>query len=383
MRSIRWVVALNFALVVLSCILAGLAFTRSRSNASEPAFATMASTPPVYVHPEMRQLIEPVIARGEVKALGETKVLPLGVEAGVVTGINVEIGASLADGDRLGSISELPVVVIEGVIPMFRDIKSEMTGADVEQLQKSLRRQGFAINEQETRDRRFGDSTQTAARKMFKQRDYLLPEEPAVTVGEAESTASSSDSTSTTSQPTHIQTAPFIPKGVLVSMSLPAQVTYVAPLGSTITSEAGFVRATSQGTSVVSSLRAVVAQSITVGGDVALLDDVDPNAQKISGIVSAVSDAGTEAERMITIQPESAFPIDAVGKNVRVTFQVGGSTQPVLSVPLSAVRNIGGQASVTTRQGASIQVVIGTTAQGWAELRHVEGLSTSDEVLVG
>jgi peptidoglycan hydrolase-like protein with peptidoglycan-binding domain len=68
---------------------------------------------------------------------------PANRAAGTITGVAVGPGDTVAAGDLLYAVDLRPVVVAEGATPMFRDLRLEVEGPDVAQLQSLLGDLGF------------------------------------------------------------------------------------------------------------------------------------------------------------------------------------------------------------------------------------------------
>jgi peptidoglycan hydrolase-like protein with peptidoglycan-binding domain len=82
--------------------------------------------------------------------------------AGMLTEQHVRDGATVGVGSTVYSVDLLPVVAMEGNIPLFRDLKPGQTGKDVAQLQRFL----VAVGLRESRaSGRFDDSTLVQVRK--------------------------------------------------------------------------------------------------------------------------------------------------------------------------------------------------------------------------
>lgn len=97
-------------------------------------------------------------------ALAEWELVPLGQSSasGVVTSVDLADGAALVDqGDVVFTVDLRPVVVAEGVVPMFRSLGVRAEGADVAQLQGMLAALGFFTGEV---DGSFGTGTRNAVR---------------------------------------------------------------------------------------------------------------------------------------------------------------------------------------------------------------------------
>lgn len=89
---------------------------------------------------------------------------------GVITAV-AEPGDEVTRGMELYRLDERPVTALYGRIPMYRDLRAGLSGADVEQLERNLRRLGY---EGFTVDTEFTGTTAGAVRRW--QADLGLPE---------------------------------------------------------------------------------------------------------------------------------------------------------------------------------------------------------------
>jgi peptidoglycan hydrolase-like protein with peptidoglycan-binding domain len=96
-------------------------------------------------------------------AVAEWELRPLAWNAaiGVVTSVEVASGDEVGVGDILYAVNLRPVVVAEGVVPAFRDLALNASGADVAQLQALLAELGFYTGDL---DGVFRTTTRTAVR---------------------------------------------------------------------------------------------------------------------------------------------------------------------------------------------------------------------------
>jgi hypothetical protein len=135
------------ALVILAAVSGWLAGGLIQSPA-EAAARTAPPTPsPILAPLEERVLTADIVARGTAR-YGLPQAVSLAVsalkhEVGVVTTIP-QPGDQLDEGDLLLSASSRPVFVLQGAIPVYRDLTPGAEGEDVRQLEEALARLGFA-----------------------------------------------------------------------------------------------------------------------------------------------------------------------------------------------------------------------------------------------
>ncbi|KNY07759.1 hypothetical protein AKH00_05875 [Microbacterium sp. GCS4] len=87
---------------------------------------------------------------------------------GIVTGV---APATVDDGGVLLSVSEQPVIVIQGALPAYRSLAQGAEGGDVAQLQEYLRRTGLTIDDKAGV---FGPSTAGALFEHYKSRNFAV-----------------------------------------------------------------------------------------------------------------------------------------------------------------------------------------------------------------
>lgn len=88
-------------------------------------------------------------------------------QAGVVTSVDAADG-TVEEGDRLLTVDLLPVVLVSGSVPAFRDLGPGADGPDVAQMQAYLVRAGFDPG---SKDGSYGDGTTRAVRHWQRARD--------------------------------------------------------------------------------------------------------------------------------------------------------------------------------------------------------------------
>lgn len=133
-----------FALVMLTLIAGGFYAGTLFQRPEDSALANIDTFVPVTATVEMRSVEEPLalagsIVRGETIALGTSG--PEG--SAVVTDIAVQEGNLVSPGSYLGAVSGRPVIVLGSGVPLYRDLKYDDLGLDVERLQAALVDMGY------------------------------------------------------------------------------------------------------------------------------------------------------------------------------------------------------------------------------------------------
>ena len=175
--------ALIVAVAIVSLTVGGVA-SRFIISPGDAAVRTREPDPSnIAVPVERRELVSKVVTRGEI-ALGDAFSLSIpATEGSVVTEHPPTAGAKLAEGDLLVEVSERPVLLLSGPVPMYRDMLPGSTGADVEQLEQSLKRLGFDPG---VVDAKFDGATEKALADLYQARGYAAPEPSADDVGRLE-----------------------------------------------------------------------------------------------------------------------------------------------------------------------------------------------------
>jgi hypothetical protein len=142
----KYKLALSLIFVVLLAVVSWIAGSKIQSPA-EAAARTAPPTPsPILVPVEERVLTSDVITRGTARfGLPQSISLapsPLKSEAGVITTLPAR-GDQLKEGDVLLTASGRPIFLLQGDIPVYRDLTSGLSGEDVRQLEVALKRMKF------------------------------------------------------------------------------------------------------------------------------------------------------------------------------------------------------------------------------------------------
>lgn len=134
------------AIVIIVAIASWIAGSSIQSPA-EAAARTAAPTPsPILVPVEQRVLTSDVVTRGTARYRSPQAIAlvpsSLKTDRGVVTTLP-ERNAQLDEGDLLLTVSGRPVFILQGEIPVYRDLVPGLYGPDVLQLETALKRLGF------------------------------------------------------------------------------------------------------------------------------------------------------------------------------------------------------------------------------------------------
>ncbi|MEU6946022.1 peptidoglycan-binding protein [Streptomyces sp. NPDC046316] len=170
----RWVAAVAVGAVLAT--LGGLGTALLVKSPAQVAAEASAPAPDVLTASvEHRVLTSSVVTRGEVVAGQAVDVVPQvsageGAARAVVTKIQVRPGDSVRAGQVLMEVSGRPVFVLEGGLPVYRDLRPGATGDDVRQLQQALRERGHATGPDEAG--RFGARTKAALNAFYRSVGY-------------------------------------------------------------------------------------------------------------------------------------------------------------------------------------------------------------------
>src|SRR5262245_1323854 len=159
--------------VLIAAILTGAAGMWIGSRIESPAdraAAREAPTPSLVTVPvERRELTSDIVLSGEVaynEPLTVTLAGAVGLETGesaVVTELR-EIGTEIQEGDVLVEVTNRPVFVLQGDLPMYRRMVIGTEGPDVGQLEQALVRLGYDVG---TADTVFDAATATAVEQLY------------------------------------------------------------------------------------------------------------------------------------------------------------------------------------------------------------------------
>lgn len=406
--------------------------TRITSPADAVARTAAPEASEVTVPVEARTLNSEVVTRGDVTAAGAVDVTPEtgGLETPpIVTGQVPAVGAEIAEGAALLEIVGRPLIALAGELPMYRSLGPGMSGPDVEQLEVTLQRLGLDPG---TVDDEYTSATGNAVAELFERIGYEPPApDPQAeaeldaaedAVDQAEDLVEDAEEALDEADPA----APDVPAdtdaledalddareqlddakaardeaAVAAGTPLPAsEVVFVPSLPRRV--DEVHVR---RGGQIDGAVMSVSGASLVVTANV---DDADhellaleqpvsielPTGEQVAGTITGIAEAEGEGASGwdVTVTPGELTPEQAEalrGQNVRLTVPIESTEGDVLAVPLAALTaGPGGETRVEVmRDGAPelVEVEVGLTAQGYAEVTAVEGtLEAGDLVVVG
>ncbi|TDC53788.1 peptidoglycan-binding protein [Jiangella ureilytica] len=408
--------------------------TRITSPADAVARTAAPEASEVTVPVELRTLNSEVVTRGDVTSAGAVDITPEtgGLEMPpIVTGQVPEVGAEIAEGAALLEIVGRPLIALAGELPMYRSLRPGMSGPDVEQLELTLERLGLDPGEV---DDEYTGATGNAVAELFERIGYEPPEpDPQAEqeldaandqVDQAEDAVEDAEDALDAAGDAPGQDGAPVDEDALqdalddardrlddaeaardeaaVAAGTPlpaAEVVFVPSLPRRVDEVS--VR---RGGEVDGAVMSVSGASLVVTANV---DDADherlavdqpvtievPTGEEVPGTITAIEEAtGDEATGWdVTVTPGELTPEQAEalrGANVRITVPIESTDGDVLAVPLAALTaGPGGESRVEVmRDGVAelVEVAVGLTAEGYAEVSAVEGtLAEGDLVVVG
>lgn len=158
---------LPIAILALLVALTSGAFILGRQVRSPAqAIADAAAPAPIEITApiEIQQLVDRATFRVDVQ-LNQVETIGLDTEndSAIVTEVLLEPGQTIEEGAPILAINGTRLFLLQGVLPMFRDITPYIEGPDVTQLQDALARLGFQVGERGS----FDSATQKAAREFL------------------------------------------------------------------------------------------------------------------------------------------------------------------------------------------------------------------------
>ncbi len=159
---------------VVSSVLGWVGGQRIKSPAEVAAEADAPEPSLISVPVENRLLSQQVVARGTVRASDATELTVTGGTGSslVVTRLPMAPGDPVEEGDVAVEISGRPIIVLQGALPVFRNLIPTLEGPDVRQLEEALNRLGHDPGDV---DGVYDRSTAAAVEKLYRGAGYAPP----------------------------------------------------------------------------------------------------------------------------------------------------------------------------------------------------------------
>lgn len=398
-------VALTAGAVAVLCGGVGFVLGRTIESPADAAAGAKAPKASLIGAPvEFEQLSANLVVRGTIGAVGATQMTLAASKIGKTDNIVVraaERGATINEGDVFAVIGDRPVIVLQGDLPVYRDLQPGNQGEDVLLLENALARLDLDPGDV---DGTYDSSTEGAVSRLYENRGFKAigptAEEQARIddLTKQESTARAAGNAADASKASEDlgklldSTGPSVPANELIFASvLPAKVESVnVKRGSTVD---GPIATLASSESVVQTSIARADRNLVEVGAAAKIDITDLG-QTIDGKVLTIApqtgtDGAGESRYAVTVQ-SADIPQDSLGLGVRITIPVKSTDGEVLAVPAAALTiDEDGDASVDViddsgDKSSAVKVETGLQAKGMVEVKPVEGtLEKGDFVVVG
>ncbi|MDR1448511.1 MAG: peptidoglycan-binding protein [Candidatus Ancillula sp.] len=391
-RRFRWLVLL----IIFSCAFGTLGLVvgmHMKSPEQVKAEAQPPSPSQIKSKVEQKVLENSVISRGEI---GSDSQLLLGIgglrkdgaidkpgTGGMLTASFVKPGDELKEGVKVLEVDGRPLILLQGEKPTYRDFATGEEGDDIKQLQNSLTRLGYycAVSG------KFDTATADALERFYRALGYPLSKSNA---GSSSSSASKAQDTPNPADTGVDAGKPATPAERTVSIShneiifLPSFPLWTTEVATSVGYGAPEVvlKMSSSQLIVSSKLNPSDCSLAQKGVDAQLfIDESQPTSGKI---VSAC-----DANSVIHIAPDAPLDFSLVKKNIKVQLVAAKTSNPVLTVPLSAIfsNSEGKLFVIKSDSDKQIRVEVKTGAKNPEEIEitpvNPEQLKAGDEIIVG
>jgi peptidoglycan hydrolase-like protein with peptidoglycan-binding domain len=370
--------------VVVSSLATWFASSLIHSPAEIAARTAPPDPSPILVPVEERVLATKVVTRGTGHYSSEhgLSITPSALKEGprVITGLP-NVGAKIAEGDVILTVSGRPVFLLRGRQPSYRDLGPGVAGEDVRQLESALARLGLDPG---TVDGIYDGSTGQAVAALYREHGFepIVATEAqlaAVRPIETEMVAGARASAGIQVPADELIFAPSTPLRVAERLVN----TGAQPDGT-------LLRVRSSEVAVSSYLPLDEAGLVEPGAEV-VIDEPDLGINAVGTVDRVAEQPGTDGADgfhvsfdVIVADPPPAL----IGASVRLTVPIESTGQAVLAVPLSAV-SLGpdGSSRVQRSVGSAfefVQVRTGLSADGYVSVTPKTGaLEAGDLVVVG
>ncbi|MFV9672926.1 MAG: peptidoglycan-binding protein [Acidimicrobiia bacterium] len=352
---------------------------RNLSTADEIESATAPPTPSLIAVPVEAGRIEQTIAmRATLRPASTidiaTDVPDLGFEPAI--SYVVEVGSEIGEGDVLLAVAGHPVIVLQGELPMLRDVSLRSVGEDVLQLQQALERLGFEPGDV---DGVYGSGTALAVAKLIRSAGYdAIPIKGTIAPSKPGDPAE------------RRLVAARLPRwSVVFVKTLPAHVSATTVSRGTLTS-GGTISLTRGEPTLVGTVPATDVLLLSEGAAATVTDSAGVSHPAIVEMVADVPGTGQAADGEYEFRLATEVPLDVAERiSLLVRVVVAASDEDALSVPYAALTTrADGEIVVTVDVGGGeprvVPVTTGVEAEGAVEVTAIDGnLHSGDLVVVG
>jgi peptidoglycan hydrolase-like protein with peptidoglycan-binding domain len=303
---------------------------------------------------------------------------------GVVTARVARRGQDVGSGDVILRVNGRPVFTLAGAFPMYRDIMPNDSGDDVAEVQKALTDAGLYEGPV---DGEFGEVTQQAFVAMYNRAGYRPPRAPEAQPPSQDNLDGEQNEREngrvTRQEPKDTTGGPMILRQeVLFVPSLPATISSIADVGSTVTSDMHLLTFATSNTVLEAVIPVESLGPLTEGAMGSLKDD-DGSEEEVS--LESINSDGQDATLRF---PANEHTLTQGNPYVLTLTNPANEPAQRLLVPTTSVTTRGGRSVVFVGQGLSfheVEVTISGSVGGVVAISPArpEELAPGLAVLIG
>lgn len=382
--SRRNLLVVLIAAVIVSAVVTWVGVTQIRSPAEVAARTAPPAPSPILVRVVERALSTRIVTRGTAHFGSPQKVVvtPSLLKSGPSVVTSLLTRGTVSSGDVLATVSGRPVFVLVGDVPSYRDLGPGMSGPDVRQLERSLRRLGLAPGRV---DGLYDGSTAAAVTELYRKHGFspIVADETTLTGARPDQASIVEGAFAEPGVQLPSDEVVFVPTTPLRVTSLPV------PVGSPLSGPL----ATVTGSSVVVDglVRVEQASLVRAGAEVAVDEpslgiDTTGRVSSVAGRPGTRGADGFHVAFQVNVGEKS--PPALVGASVRLTIPIRSTRTARLTVPVTAVSlgpDGGSRVEKWVRGEVEfVSVRTGFSADGLVTVTPTSGgLSAGDQVVVG
>lgn len=370
--------------VFVAAVATWVGVTQIRSPAEVAARTAPPAPSPILVRVVERALSTRIVTRGTAHFGSPQKVVvtPSLLKSGPSVVTSLLTRGTVSSGDVLATVSGRPVFVLVGDVPSYRDLGPGMSGPDVRQLERSLRRLGLAPGRV---DGLYDGSTAAAVTELYRKHGFspIVADETTLTGARPDQAAIVEGAFAEPGVQLPSDEVVFVPTTPLRVTSLPV------PVGSPLRGPL----ATVTGSQVVIDglVRVEQASLVREGAEVAVDEpslgiDTTGRVSSVAGRPGTRGADGFHVAFQVNVGEKS--PPALVGASVRLTIPIRSTRTARLTVPVTAVSlgpDGGSRVEKWVRGEVEfVSVRTGFSADGLVTVTPTSGgLSAGDQVVVG